>query len=103
MMSEKITPLADRRAILAEMWREELDNESLRELFEYGDIGFPLSYVIQEDIVPQTSVAQKYIDDLWEKALLYLGIEDTGEYESFDEMALDAGWEWKLNPDWADS
>lgn len=102
-MSEKITQLANRRAILADMWREELDNESLQELFEYGDIGFPLAYVIQEDIVPQTLVAQKYIDDLWEKTLLYLGIEDTGEYESFDEMALDAGWEWKLNPDWADS
>jgi hypothetical protein len=102
-MSEKITSLANKRAILADMWREELDNESLQELFEYGDIGFPLAYVIEEDIVPQTLVAQKYIDDLWEKTLLYLGIEDTGEYENFDEMALDAGWEWKLNPDWADS
>jgi hypothetical protein len=94
-MSEKITPPSDRRAILAELWREERDNESLQELFEYGDIGFPLAYTIEEDIVPQTLVAQKYLDDLWEHLLLYFGVDDTGEYEGWEEIALDAGWEWK--------
>jgi hypothetical protein len=97
-MPEKITPLSDRRAILSEMWSAERSNESLQELFEYGDIGFALAYMIEEDIVPQTLVAEKYLDDLWERLLLYFGVDDTGEYESWEEIALDAGWEWKQDP-----
>lgn len=90
--------MTNKISILAEMWAGERQNESLQELFEYGDIGFPLAYCIEEGIVPSTLVSEKYIDDLWEKLLLYFGVDDTGEYESWDEIAIDAGWEWKQDP-----
>jgi hypothetical protein len=97
-MSDVIkTPLSDRTRILSEMWAGERANESLQDLFAYGDIAFPLAYCIEEGVVAPTLVSEKYIDDLWEKLLLYFGIEDTGEYDDWSEIGIDAGWTWQEN------
>jgi hypothetical protein len=93
-MSERKTLLADRRAILATMWEDDRDNPFLKELFDYGDIGFALASSIQRDIVPQTLQAEKYIDDLWRVVLEYFGVEDTGKYIYWWDIAEEAGWEW---------
>ena len=99
MMSEIRTPLSDRRLLLADMWEEHRDNPFIKELFEYGDIGFPLASAIENDIVPQTLVAEKYIDDLWEYVLDFFGVEDTGEYVYWHDISEKAGWELIKNED----
>jgi hypothetical protein len=93
-MPEKMTSILDKRAILAQMWEEDRDNPSLQKLFEYGDIGFPIASSIEQDIVPNTLVAEKYIEDLWDVMLQYFGVEDTGEYNHWLDIADEAGWEW---------
>jgi hypothetical protein len=99
MMPENTTPLSEKRFILAHMWEEHRDNPFIKELFEYGDIGFPLASAIQNDIVPQTLVAEKYIDDLWQYVLDFFGVEDSGEYVYWHDIAEKAGWKWIKNED----
>lgn len=98
-MPERKTSLADRRFILSYMWEEDRENPFIKELIEYGDIGFPLASSIEKDIVPQTLVAEKYIDDLWDRTLEYFGVEDTGEYVYWYDIADKAGWKWIKNED----
>jgi hypothetical protein len=88
---------SDKRAILAQMWEEDRENLALQKLFEYGDIGFPLASSIENDIVASTLVAEKYIDDLWNVMLQYFGVEDTGEYNHWLDIADAAGWKWVEN------
>jgi hypothetical protein len=88
---------SDKRAILAQMWEEDRENLALQKLFEYGDIGFPLASSIENDIVASTLVAEKYIEDLWNVMLQYFGVEDTGEYNHWTDIADAAGWEWVEN------
>ena len=88
---------SDKRAILAQMWEEDRENLALQKLFDYGEIGFPLASSIENDIVASTLVAEKYIDDLWNVMLQYFGVEDTGEYNHWLDIADAAGWEWVEN------
>jgi hypothetical protein len=93
-MPKRKTPLADRRAILALMWEDDREHPDLQALFEYGDIGFPLASCIQRDIVPQTLQAEKYIDDLWQYVLDFFGVEDSGKYHYWWDIADQAAdWE----------
>jgi hypothetical protein len=85
---------SDKRAILAFMWEDDRDHPELQELFQYGDIGFPLASSIQRDIVPQTLQAEKYIDDLWQYVLDFFGVEDSGKYHYWWDIAEQAGWDW---------
>jgi hypothetical protein len=85
---------SDKRAILAFMWEDDRDHPELQRLFSYGDIGFPLASAIQKDIVPQTLQAEKYIDDLWKFVLDFFGVEDTGEYHYWWDIAEQGGWDW---------
>lgn len=65
-------------SILADVWMEYRDDEAFTELFEYADLGFPLAYAIDNNIVESTEEASWLINSTFELLLKLLGVEDTG-------------------------
>ena len=77
--------------ILSEFWAEYRDDENLKEFTDYNDLGLPLAYFINENIVISTPASEAYINESFNFLVAALGIDDKVSYESIDEMFDAAG------------
>jgi hypothetical protein len=71
--------------ILSEVWMKYRDDDAFEEFTEYNDIGLPLSYFIDSEIVEPSPRADLYISETFDMLLASLELEDKG-FESFDDM-----------------
>jgi|LakMenEpi03Aug12_release.lakeMendotaPanAssembly.Ray.scaffolds.fasta_scaffold19075_31 hypothetical protein len=71
--------------VLAELWMDYRDDEAFAELFEYADLGFPLSYALDNGVVDSTVHAEKLIESTFDLLLKLLAVEDTG-FESLNDL-----------------
>jgi len=91
-MSEPITtPFSDKCSILAELWMTYRNDEGVKELMDYGDIGLPLAYSISEGIIESSPLAEEYISEIWDLFLSMLEIEDTGTFITLEEVIESSG------------
>jgi hypothetical protein len=79
------TTFENKTLILADLWLNYKQDEEFQDFIEYNDIGLPLSYMIANDIVKTSELAEKFIDETFELLLAGLGIEDTG-FELLDDL-----------------
>lgn len=86
-----MTPFEDMCEILAEFWIDYRDMEDLKEFVGYNDLGLPLAYFINEDIVITTPAAEAYINETFNFLVAALGIDDKVSYQSLNEMFDAAG------------
>lgn len=84
------TPYSYQVEILASLWLEYRDEEDFAELFEFGDLGFPLAYCIDMKIVESSTEAEKLIKETFAALLETLEVEDSG-FETTEEMFEAAG------------
>lgn len=84
-MEETTTPYSNRCAILGVVWLEYKDDEQFMDFIDYNDLGLPLAYLISEDIVKSTPLAETFINETWELFLAGLDLKDTG-FESLDQI-----------------
>jgi hypothetical protein len=61
-------------------------DENFQEMFEYGDLAFPLAFAIVEKVVEPTPLATEYIEEIWDILLDSLEIVDTGEYQTLQDL-----------------
>ena len=84
-----MTPFETRCAILAEIWMEYRDDVNYKDLFNYGDLAFPLAYLLDNDYVTEaTDGAKGFIDEVFELLLSSLGIEGDTGFEDADDILL---------------
>lgn len=86
MSEARITPFSDKVLILAELWMDYRTDESFKEMFDYGDLAFPLAFAIVEKVVEPTPLATEYIEEIWDILLDSLEIVDTGEYQTLQDL-----------------
>ena len=79
--------------ILSEFWAEYRDFDELKDFVGYNDLGLPLAYFINENIVVSTPASEAYINETFNFLLAALGIDDKVSYESLDEMFDAAGFQ----------
>jgi hypothetical protein len=79
------TSYTDKCAILAELWLNYRSDEEFQDFLEYNDLGLPLAYAIDNDIVKSSEMAQKFVEETFDLFLSTLGLEDDG-YESLVEV-----------------
>lgn len=79
------TTLEDKTNILADLWLNYRQDVEFQDFIEYNDIGLPLAYVISNDIVKSTQLAESFIVETFDLLVAALEIEDTG-FENLDEM-----------------
>lgn len=79
------TTYSDKCAILADLWINYRDDQDFIDFQEYNDLGLPLAYAIDNDIISSTPLAQNLIEETFDLLLAGLEIEDTG-FESLDDL-----------------
>ena len=72
------TSYTDKCTILAELWLNYRSDESFQDFIEYNDLGLPLAYAIDNDIVKSTEMAQRFVEETYDLFLASLGVEDNG-------------------------
>lgn len=85
MTESTSTHFSNRVAILADLWLNYRQDEEFSDFVEYNDIGLPLAYMLNENIVEKTEIAERFVNETFELLLGGLEIEDTG-YESLDDL-----------------
>ena len=79
------TAYTDKCGILAELWLNYRQDEQFTDFTEYNDLGLPLAYAIENDIVRSTDMAQRFIEETFDLLLASLIIDDTG-FENLDDL-----------------
>jgi hypothetical protein len=86
-MSE--TTFENKCSILSQVWLEFRDDENFSQFMNYGDLGLPLAYAIDNSIVKNTPEAQTFIEEVFDLLLGILGMgEDTG-FETLDDILFE--------------
>jgi hypothetical protein len=79
------TSYTDKCTILAELWLNYRSDESFQDFIEYNDLGLPLAYAIDNDIVKSTEMAQRFVEETFDLFVASLEVEDTG-FDNLDEL-----------------
>ena len=77
------TPIEKQTEILSQLWMDYRDEEYFKDFFVYADLGFPLAYLLTQNVVTRNPETDKFIGDTWEMLLGLVALEDTG----FDELS----------------
>lgn len=76
---EELTSFEDACSILAELWINYRSEKTFEDFVSYNDLGLPLAFLIDSDIVVPNEIAKKYIEETWVILLKSLEInEDVG-------------------------
>lgn len=71
--------------ILADLWLNYRSDDEFKDFIEYNDLGLPLAYMIANNIVSITDLAQRFIDETFDLFLAAVELEDDG-FENLDEI-----------------
>jgi hypothetical protein len=82
-MSE--TSFFDKAAILADLWLNYRNDEEFQDFIEYNDLGLPLAYGVDNEIVVVTDKVVAFVEETFELLLEGLDVEDTG-FETLDDI-----------------
>ena len=86
-MDDFETPFAVKCEILSELWMDYRDDENFDDLFNYGDLAFPLAYAVTNDIIESNESVEKFIVEVFDLLVSSMGLEDTG-FEDLDDIFL---------------
>lgn len=84
--NEEVTDFDKVCSILSELWLNYKDDKDFKEFIEYNDIGLPLAFLIDSDIVVETDQAIRYVIETWEIFLAALRVEKDLGWNSLDEL-----------------
>ncbi len=79
------TPFSSKCEILADLWLNYRDDEEFQDFVEYNDLGLPLAYAVQAQMITAKTQAEALINETWDLFLSGLEIEDTG-FETLDQI-----------------
>jgi hypothetical protein len=86
-MDDFETPFAVKCEILSELWMDYRDDENFDDLFNYGDLAFPLAYAVTNNIIESNESVEKFIVEVFDLLVSSMGLEDTG-FEDLDDIFL---------------
>lgn len=76
---EDLTSFTDACSILAELWINHRNEKTFEDFVSYNDLGLPLAFLIDSELVTPTEIAKKYVEETWFILLKSLDInEDIG-------------------------
>lgn len=73
-------------AILADLWLNYRNDSEFDDFIEYNDLGLPLAYAISQDIVANTELSARFVDETFDLLLTALGVSNDVEYDSLEHL-----------------
>lgn len=90
-MENNTTPFSKKCEILAELWMNYRDEDDFKDFIDYNDLGLPLAYAMQNDMIEKLSpVAETIIEETFDLLCAGLGVSSEVNWDNLDEM-LDEG------------
>lgn len=83
------TTFENKCAILATMWMEYRDDEAFEEFIEYNDLGLPMAYIVDADLMQPGTVAKEMINETFAMLLDILEVEEDTGFESLYDIIGD--------------
>ena len=80
------TTFENKCSILADLWLNYKDNETLQDFVEYNDLGLPLAYCVHTGLAEVTDEGIVYVGETFNLLCKGLDIDLDGEYESLNEL-----------------
>lgn len=75
----ELTSFEDVCSILAELWINHKEEKNFEDFISYNDLGLPIAFAIDSELVIANDIAKKYIEETWFILLKSLDInEDIG-------------------------
>ena len=72
--------------ILAEVHLEATWNIDLNDFRFYNDLGLPLAYSVDKDLIEVKEGGKEYIEETWNNLCKMLGVDKEEEFEDSDDM-----------------
>lgn len=80
-----MTPFSKKCEILSDLWIQYRLQDGFQDFFDYNDLGLPLAYAVNNEIVGNTAKSQGVIEETWELLLAALNLQDIG-YSDIAQM-----------------
>jgi hypothetical protein len=80
------TTFDNKVSILADLWMTYRDDEDFSEFVDYNDLGLPLAYLIDQNIVDKTDKATLFINETFDLLLASLEIDEDTGFENLDDL-----------------
>jgi hypothetical protein len=80
------TDFSNKCAILSELWMNHRDEEALADFVEYNDLGLPMAYLINTELVTPNKSAEIYIDETFSLLAAAIGVDPEGDYQTLNQM-----------------
>lgn len=73
-------------SILSELWSSYKDDPEFKDFVEYNDIGLPLAFLLDTNMVDASEQAKGYVIETWDIFLNALGLENDIEWKSLEQI-----------------
>jgi len=77
-MEDSMTDIESKCRILGKLWMDYRDDSEFVDFIEYNDLGLPMAYLVDSDLVKMTNKGEIFVEETFELFLQSLKIEDTG-------------------------
>jgi hypothetical protein len=85
-----MTTFENKCAILADVWINFRYETEYTDFVSYNDLGLPLAYAVDAQIVPATDKAVSFIEETFANLLTAMKYDEDTGYEDFDSMVSNA-------------
>jgi hypothetical protein len=80
------TTYENKVAILAELWMDYRNDPEFEDFIEYNDLGLPIAYAIENEIVLATEESTTFVNETFELLLTTLSVDQDIEYENLEHL-----------------
>jgi hypothetical protein len=68
------------------LWLNYRTDKEFQDFTEYNDLGLPLAYAIDNDIVRSTEMAQRFVEETFDLFISSLGLAEDRGYDNLDDL-----------------
>lgn len=81
-----LTSFEDACSILAELWINYRTEKTFEDFISYNDLGLPLAFLIDSELVVPNEIAKKYIEETWLILLKSLEINEDAGFTCLEDL-----------------
>lgn len=83
---EQLTTFESMCSILSELWIDYKTDKFFKDFIEYNDIGLPIAFLVENELVEPTELAKRYVHETWDIFLAALEIPEDLGWTSLEEL-----------------
>lgn len=83
---EQVTTFESICSILGDLWMDYKSDKYFKDFIEYNDIGLPIAFLIDNELVEPSKLATQYVYETWDIFLAALEIKEDIGWQSLEEV-----------------